>query len=72
MLLANHGIVALGSTAAEVAAITAMAVKGAAIRSGTLAAGGPAFLGGEQAARLFGRPDEQARRKGLAAAPGRP
>jgi rhamnose utilization protein RhaD (predicted bifunctional aldolase and dehydrogenase) len=69
VLLANHGIVALGSTPAEVAAITAMAVKGASIREGTLAAGGPAFLDGAQAARLFGREDEQARRRGLAAAP---
>lgn len=65
VLLANHGIVALGSTASEVAAITAMAVKGARIRSGTLGAGGPRFLGGEQAARLFGRDDEQARLRGL-------
>jgi rhamnose utilization protein RhaD (predicted bifunctional aldolase and dehydrogenase) len=71
VLLANHGIVALGSTATEAAAITAMAVKGARIRSGTLGAGGPAFLGAEQAARLFGREDERARRKGLADAPGR-
>jgi rhamnose utilization protein RhaD (predicted bifunctional aldolase and dehydrogenase) len=69
VLLANHGIVALGSTPAEVAAITAMAVKGASIREGTLSAGGPAFLDGAQAARLFGREDEQARRRGLAAAP---
>ena len=68
VLLANHGIVALGSTPAEVAAITAMAVKGASIRAGTLAAGGPAFLGAAQAARLFGREDEQARLRGLAAA----
>jgi rhamnose utilization protein RhaD (predicted bifunctional aldolase and dehydrogenase) len=71
VLLANHGIVALGSTPAEVAAITAMAVKGAEIRSGTLVAGGPAFLEPERAARLFGREDEVARRKSLAAAPGR-
>jgi rhamnose utilization protein RhaD (predicted bifunctional aldolase and dehydrogenase) len=72
VLLANHGIVALGSTPAEVAAITAMAVKGARIRSGTLAAGGPALLDAELAARLFGREDEQARRRGLAGATGRP
>jgi rhamnose utilization protein RhaD (predicted bifunctional aldolase and dehydrogenase) len=72
VLLANHGIVALGSTPAEVAAITAMAVKGAEIRSGTLVAGGPAFLGAERAARLFGREDEVARRKSLASGPGRP
>lgn len=68
VLLANHGIVALGSTPDEVAAITAMAVKGARIRSGTLTAGGPAVLGDEQAARLFGREDEQARLKDLAGA----
>ena len=71
VLLANHGIVALGSTPAEVGAITAMAVKGARIRSGTPGAGGPAFLGAEQAARLFGREDEQARRAGLAGSPAR-
>jgi rhamnose utilization protein RhaD (predicted bifunctional aldolase and dehydrogenase) len=68
ILLANHGIVALGSSPAEVAAITAMAVKGASIRSGTLAAGGPAFLADDQAARLFLREDEQARRKALSTA----
>ena len=60
------------SAPAEVAAITAMAVKGARIRSGTLAADGPALLDGELAARLFGREDEQARRRGLAGATGRP
>ena len=60
------------SAPAEVAAITAMAVKGARIRSGTLAAGGPALLDGELAGRLFGREDEQARRRGLAGATGRP
>lgn len=66
VLLANHGIVALGSTAAEVATITAMAVKAARIRLGTQAAGGPNFLGGEQAARLAGREDERARMQHLA------
>ena len=66
VLLANHGIVALGSSAAEVAAITAMAVKGARIRTGTLAAGGPRFLDAAHAAGLAGRPDEQARLRSLA------
>lgn len=65
ILLANHGIVALGSTVTEVVAITAMAVKAARIRHGSLAAGGPHFLSSEQAARLFGREDERARRQRL-------
>jgi rhamnose utilization protein RhaD (predicted bifunctional aldolase and dehydrogenase) len=70
VLLANHGIVALGGTAAEVAAITAMAVKAARVRLGTLAAGGPRFLDPEQAERLAGREDELARLARLAAWPG--
>jgi rhamnose utilization protein RhaD (predicted bifunctional aldolase and dehydrogenase) len=69
ILLANHGIVALGSTAAEVAAITVMAVKAARIRHGTLTAGGPNFLSSDQAAHLFGREDERARRQRLMQAP---
>ena len=71
VLLGNHGIVALGSTAAEAATITAMAVKAARIRLGTLVAGGPNFLSGAHAARLAGREDERARRQRLARAPGR-
>ena len=72
VLLANHGIVALGGTAAEVAAITAMAVKAARVRLGTLAAGGPRFLDPEQAERLAGREDELARLRRLATWPGGP
>jgi rhamnose utilization protein RhaD (predicted bifunctional aldolase and dehydrogenase) len=71
ILLANHGIVALGSTAAEVATITAMAVKAARIRHGTLSAGGPNFLSSDQAARLFGRQDERERRQRLMQTPDR-
>jgi len=69
ILLANHGIVALGSTATEVATITAMAVKAARIRHGTLSAGGPNFLSSDQATRLFGREDERKRRQRLMQAP---
>jgi rhamnose utilization protein RhaD (predicted bifunctional aldolase and dehydrogenase) len=72
VLLANHGIVALGATAAEVAAITAMAVKAARVRLGTQAAGGPSFLGREQADRLAGREDERVRLERLASWPGDP
>jgi rhamnose utilization protein RhaD (predicted bifunctional aldolase and dehydrogenase) len=72
VLLANHGIVALGGTAAEVAAITAMAVKAARVRLGTQAAGGPSFLSPDQADRLTGREDERARLRRLASGPGDP
>jgi rhamnose utilization protein RhaD (predicted bifunctional aldolase and dehydrogenase) len=72
VLLANHGIVALGGTAAEVAAITAMAVKAARVRLGTQAAGGPSFLRPEQADRLAGREDERVRLERLASWPGDP
>jgi rhamnose utilization protein RhaD (predicted bifunctional aldolase and dehydrogenase) len=72
VLLANHGIVALGGSAAEVAAITAMAVKAARVRLGTQAAGGPSFLRPEQADRLAGREDERVRLERLASWPGDP
>lgn len=65
VLLGNHGIVALGRSAAEVEAITTMAVKAARVR---LLAGGLAGPEGLQpldttaADRLADRPDEVARR----------
>lgn len=40
VLLENHGIVALGSSSAEVHAITAMATKAARVRLAAAAAGG--------------------------------
>jgi rhamnose utilization protein RhaD (predicted bifunctional aldolase and dehydrogenase) len=70
VLLANHGIVALGGSAAEVAAITAMAVKAARVRLGAQAAGGPSFLRPDQAERLAGREDERERLQRLASWPG--
>jgi rhamnose utilization protein RhaD (predicted bifunctional aldolase and dehydrogenase) len=65
VLLGNHGLVALGDSAAEAAAVTAMAVKAARIRLGTLLAGGPRPLTGEQAAVLTSRQDERDRRRRL-------
>ena len=62
VLLGNHGIVALGATAAEVETITTMAVKAARVRSVGLGAGHLAPLGVEHARELAGRPDEAARR----------
>lgn len=62
VLLGNHGIVALGTTATEVETITTMAVKAARVRSVGLGAGTLAPLGIEHARELAGRPDEAARR----------
>lgn len=69
VLLGNHGIVALGATAAEVEAITTMAVKAARVRSVGLGAGALVPLGVEHARELAGRPDEAARRTLLGRSP---
>lgn len=44
VLLQNHGLVALGSTAQEVLGVTEMMVKAARILLGTYAVGGPRFV----------------------------
>ena len=63
VLLQNHGLIALGATAHEVNAITAMAVKSARILAGTYAFGGPHFFSPEDVAKIHTRPDEMYRRK---------
>jgi len=63
ILMQNHGLFALGATAHEVEAITAMAVKAARVLMGAYAFGGPHFLTPENVARIHTRPDEQYRRK---------
>jgi rhamnose utilization protein RhaD (predicted bifunctional aldolase and dehydrogenase) len=68
--LQNHGLVALGQNAQEVARITQMAVKAAAILLGALGAGGAVFLQDEEVARIDGRLDEHYRREALARADG--
>jgi len=67
VLLGNHGIVALGATAAEVETITTMAVKAARVRSVALGAGTMAPLDRVHARELAARPDEAARRTRLGA-----
>ncbi len=62
ILLENHGVLALGSTAREVLTITFMLVKMCRILAGTLAAGGPRFLTAASVERIDRRPDERARR----------
>jgi rhamnose utilization protein RhaD (predicted bifunctional aldolase and dehydrogenase) len=69
VMLGNHGLVTLGATAAEAAAITAMAVKAARVRLGALLAGGSRPLTADQVARLVERQDEVERRQTLMAAP---
>jgi rhamnose utilization protein RhaD (predicted bifunctional aldolase and dehydrogenase) len=62
----NHGMIALGRTAQQVANITAMAVKTARILAGTFAMGGPRFMTTEAVARIHTRPDEHYRQKIIA------
>ena len=69
--LQNHGVFALGATAAEVIQIIEMAVKCASVLGGALAAGGPRFLAPADVARIDNRPDENFRREALAALPAR-
>lgn len=63
ILMQNHGLIALGKSAAEVQHITAMAVKTARVLLGTFALGGPHFLSESAAARIHTRPDEHYRRE---------
>lgn len=59
--LQNHGFIALGTSAKQVKAITAMAVKSARTRLGTMAFGGPHPMPQEQVDRIDGRLDEHYR-----------
>ena len=66
ILLANHGLIAIGSTPQSVLAATLMAEKAAQIFT-RAASGGktPHFLSSRQVSRISGRPDEHYRRKAL-------
>ncbi len=63
ILMQNHGLIALGSTADQVLNITAMAVKTARVILGTFALGGPLPLSAAAVARIHTRPDEHYRRR---------
>lgn len=63
ILLANHGLIALGQTPAEVLNITAMCVKAASVFIGACAAGGPVFMAREDILHICRRPDEIYRRQ---------
>jgi rhamnose utilization protein RhaD (predicted bifunctional aldolase and dehydrogenase) len=63
ILLANHGLIALGQTPAEILNITAMCVKAAHILAGACAVGEPVFMSAEDVLHIYKRPDEIYRRK---------
>ena len=63
MLMVNHGLVALGSTAQEALNITLIADKWARILLGTNSCGGPNYLSGEQVERFAERLDEKLRQE---------
>lgn len=63
--LRNHGFVAIGHSAAEVLAITDMAVKAALVLAISFACGDPCYLPSEEAAHIAGRPDEHHRQRVL-------
>jgi rhamnose utilization protein RhaD (predicted bifunctional aldolase and dehydrogenase) len=65
ILMQNHGLIALGRTAQEVESATAMAVKAARILLGTAAFGGPNFLSDANVQRIYTRPDEKYRERGI-------
>lgn len=62
ILLANHGLIAIGATPTEVLNITAMAVKAADILAGTYAVGEPVFMSEADILHIYQRPDEIYRR----------
>ncbi len=68
LLMVNHGVVALGQSAAEVLNILLMADKWAKVLQGTFALGGPHYLRDEDVARIDSRLDEHYRRTQIAGA----
>ncbi|NCY16545.1 MAG: class II aldolase/adducin family protein [Actinobacteria bacterium] len=65
IILASHGLLALGATANEVLAVTTMVDKSARVRAAALAIGELRTLSAEEVRTLDGRSDEQYRRQRL-------
>ena len=63
IILANHGLLALGATAAEVLAVTTMVDKSARVRAAALAGGELRPLPADEVLALSGRLDEAYRRR---------
>ena len=62
ILMANHGLIALGQTPTDSLNITAMCVKAATIFAGACGVGEPVFMSQEDIAHIYRRPDEIYRR----------
>jgi len=62
ILLANHGLIALGSSVQEVLNITAMCVKAAHTLVGALSVGQPVYMDAADVQHIHTRPDEIQRR----------
>jgi rhamnose utilization protein RhaD (predicted bifunctional aldolase and dehydrogenase) len=65
LLMENHGLIALGETPRAVESASAMFVKTCRILLGTAALGGPRFLSEENVRRIYSRPDEKYRERGI-------
>ncbi len=65
ILMENHGVIALGSTAQQVINITQMLVKVCRVLAISMTAGGPRFLTTQNVDRIDKRPDELDRRADL-------
>ncbi len=65
ILLANHGVITLGSTHHAVLASMLMVKKAAEIWAGAAALGGPVFLSESDVQRIAGRSDEHYRQRAL-------
>lgn len=65
ILVENHGAIAIGKTAADVAAGLMMAEKAARVFIDAAALGGPVFMTPDQVARIDGRIDEHYRQRML-------
>lgn len=65
VLMQNHGFIALGATAKEVEAITAMYVKTAKVLAGAYVLGGVHYLSDSNIERIYTRPDEAYRKQNL-------
>ncbi|MDW8344543.1 MAG: class II aldolase/adducin family protein, partial [Verrucomicrobiae bacterium] len=65
ILMQNHGVIAVGKTAAAVLSSLLMVEKAARIFVGAALLGGPVFLSDANVARIDGRPDEHYRQRVL-------
>ena len=65
LLMENHGFIALGDTPRAVESATAMFVKTCRILLGAAVLGGPRFLTAENVRRIYTRPDEKYRERGI-------